>query len=513
MRQLVAEAGWLALGGLLVGGILTAWGIKLIETSVPDTLAEYVTRPQTSWRVMLSAVLATIFCLATVGLLPAIRLSRVNLDALLKSGMGTGQSRKSRRQYGYLVVVEIALALSLVSGATLLLRAALSLHGDLPSQYRQLASAYVPIRPAVGDVRTRRDWSEYLVRQAGREAALVSAATVAIRSPSRRAISVDDPSGVPRVFQTPSMAWGYQVVSSDFLRTMQIPILQGRDFSRGEFSTAHVIVDQHTARLLWPGGNAVGQLVKLDSPRVNAPWLRVIGVAEAPLQRWVTRARLRSLGMRSRDPRPSLGNIWVLNAEDTAMVLPFSRFPNQGGTRFQLYVRGTGDPRRVPVLIRRALSAAGPGVGLLNPVSYEDQLGLRVLREKRDFIAALFGVFALCALALAALGVYAIIAHSVAQRTREFGVRIAVGASSAEIRQLVLRDGNLLALTGIAVGLLITAKSAGLLRAFLFSEYDRHDSPLFAAVALVLFGVAWTASFIPARRATRINPIEALRNE
>ena len=135
------------------------------------------------------------------------------------------------------------------------------------------------------------------------------------------------------------------------------------------------------------------------------------------------------------------------------------------------------------------------------------------MRARHDFMASLFVLFAVFALVLAALGVYGIIAHMVAQRTREFGVRIAIGAGEPEIRGIVLREGNILTLTGIAIGLLMTYQSASWVRLFVFSDYDRYDSRVFGVGALLLFGVAWLASYLPARRAMRINPVEALRND
>lgn len=504
--QLVLESAWLALGGLLLGAVLTAWGMRLVETSVPDTLAEYVTRPQTSWRVAVFAMAATSFCVLTVGLLPAIRLSRVDIDTLLKSGAGTGQSRRARRQYAYLVVAEVAMALALLCGAGLLVQAALSLYRfELPANYRRVALTYIRVNPVRGEVRSHRGWSELVLQQLLRDTAVVSAATTRWQAPSRRAISVDDPGGASREYAT--HRWAYSVVSPDYFRTLGIPILEGRDFSPGEFAEAQVIVDKTTATYLWPGENPVGRLIKLDSSSVDAPWLTVVGVSAVQPDPWQLRGSQRD------DPRPKLGQVWVLNAHDTARVYGSSEGARTCCAGFTLAARTAGDVRRLPGAIRRSLSPAAPSVMFFMPRPYEDMSGIRVRRERHDFIAALFGVFALCALALAALGVYAIVSHTVAQRTREFGVRIAVGATARQIRELVFRDANVLALLGIAIGLLVTARSGGLLRAFLFSDYDRYDSRIFAAAAVALFGVAWVASWIPARRATRINPVEALRND
>ena len=155
----------------------------------------------------------------------------------------------------------------------------------------------------------------------------------------------------------------------------------------------------------------------------------------------------------------------------------------------------------------------GPNITAAWAATWEEWTGIARFRARHDFMASLFGTFAAFALALAALGVYAIIAHMVAQRTREFGVRIAVGAGERDIRELVVREGNILTLSGIAIGLVLTYYTAEYVRAFVFSDWDRYDSRVFAVVAILLFVVAWLASYLPARRAMRINPVEALRSD
>ena len=512
LLQLLAESTWLAVAGLALAALLTAWGMSLVESFTPPVISNYITRPQLSWRVLAFAVLATLCCLLLVGLIPAIRASRVDVNDLLKAGSGTGRTRAGRRQYGVLVIVEVALALSLLSSASLLMLMAAEVRSFNPDHdSRGLVTSFLVLStPDSDDHRTMRQWSERVISDALAVPGIDGAATIRSRSPSRRAISLDDPGGAPRVYRTHT--WGYSVVSPGYLRTMRIPITRGRDFSEGEFAKPAVIVDEHTARCFWPGADPVGTLIKLDSASTHAPWLPVIGVS-GNLSAYFNAIRSRAQPRGCAPPlRP--GNIYVLNASDTTRLQMFERRSGSSYIGFlQLLTRGEGDELRHVLQIRRTFEGMAPEVSSLNTQPWSVRTGVAAFRAKQDFVAALFTLFAVVALALAALGVYAVIAHGVAQRTREFGVRIALGATGADIRALVMREGNLHTLLGILCGVLITWKSAGLLRAVLLSEWDRYDARMFALAALLLFAVAWLASWIPARRATRINPVEALRND
>lgn len=510
VKQLLAESAWLAAGGLALGGLLTAWGMRIVNTSVPPEINDYVTHAQLSWRVLAFAVLATLICLMLVGLVPAIRLSRVNIHELIKSGAGTGKSRSGRRQYGVLVVVEVALALALLSSASLLMSMAVEVRTfDLGHDYKGLVHAIAVVRPdSSHPAETRRAWSDRLIQEVLSIPGVIGAATEASRSPAHRAISVDDPGGAPIVY--PTGMWGYNVVSPDYFRTMRIPMVKGRDFSPGEFAQPVAIIGEQTARCLFHGADPVGRLIKLDSAGGREPWLRIVGVAGRTQARFNADRPYKAL-LEHWCPSPGKtyinASVFVLNANDTTHLSgTYSDF-------IELVVRGPADPRRLPRQIYTGLAHLQPRVRAQYPLTWEQRSGITALRARHDFIAALFTIFALLATGLAALGVYAIIAHTVAQRTREFGVRIAVEAGAREIRELVMREGNILSLLGIAAGLLVTWQFAGLLRAFLFSDWDRYDSRMFAIAAVVLFVTAWLASYIPARRAMRIDPTEALRNE
>lgn len=513
--QLVLESSWLALGGLVLGALLTWWGVGLIEHSVPRSVTDYIGYPSMNWRVMAVGVGVTVLSLALVGLLPALKLSRVDISELIKSGTGTGRSSAARRQYGILVIAEVALALACLCATGLLVRSAATVRKfDYSDDFRGVFYGYVllPVQPT--DTRTRRDMSDAVIQQALKADSVFMVATQSTGAPLRHAISVYDDAGQPVSLGAPN--WSYNIVSPDYFRAELLPIIKGRDFSAGEFSGMPMIVDSVAARSLWPGRDPIGQQVKLDSAHVSAPWYTVIGVTSPRKRYFTTDADMAEFEAAARRNFPNRfrGQIYVLNSLDTARVAA----PALSGQRRQSYMvryvaRSRGNPERAPMRLRAKLLELDPGARVGYPQSWDRATRIRYFLERHDFMATLFVVFSTCALALAAIGVYSIIAHMVAQRTREFGVRIAVGAGEKDIRQMVLKEGNVLTLTGIAVGLLITYKTAGWVRAFVFSDWDRYDSRVFALVAVILFGAAWLASYLPARRAMRINPVEALRNE
>jgi len=501
IQQLVLESAWLAVGGLLLGLLLAAWGIRVAESSMPPMLSEFMVKPQTSWRLFLFAGVVATVCLAIVGLLPAIRISRVDINEVIKASSGTGRTRRSRRQYGALVVAQVGLALALMVGATLLIRTAVGLYAlEVNPVLERMVTAFIRIRPLdPNDRRRLSDISASIVSRAQATKTVANAATSFGRAPLHKTITVDDDGGRPR--EIPVGMYAYSVVSSSYLRTYRMTITKGRDFLDGEFAEQIAIIDERTARFFWPGANPVGRMIKLGSDtRHDEGWLRVVGVVRY-LNVWGTFSRA------NQEERlaSGLGAIYVLNGADTTRI---------GKNNFlQVAVRGTTNIERLPVLLRASLPDASAGVTVSDARQLFSVLRLDAMRQRQDFITALFTTFAALALGLAALGVYAVVSHSVSQRTREIGVRVALGATERDVRQSVLHEGNVLALSGIAVGLILAARTVGLLQAFLRGEDDKYDSWLYAIAAIVLFGVTLLASYVPARRAMRINPVEALRND
>lgn len=203
--------------------------------------------------------------------------------------------------------------------------------------------------------------------------------------------------------------------------------------------------------------------------------------------------------------RTRLGAIYYLpDASDSTRVTGH-RFS------FHLVTRAKHDPSRMPITLKNAVHPLFPGAFVLSG-SMEDALGITADRSRHDFVAMTFGAFAALALALAALGVYGIVAHAVAERKRELGVRIALGATARNVVGAILREGNAVALAGVALGLYLTKDTVIWLHAF-SADGDEYDVVLFATMAAVLFLVAVLAALIPALRATQIDSVESLRSE
>ncbi|MDB4877781.1 MAG: permease [Gemmatimonadetes bacterium] len=495
--QLLVESAVLAGVGLALGLLLTFWGTHVLESRIPPSVAEYVIAPQTSWRVLVFAMIACVVCVILVGLLPAIHVSRVDPNVLLKAGAGTGANKKNRRQYGVMVVAEIGLSLALLSAAAIVVRTAF--------QVRQVHVGYdlAPLtdtwvyRPALKDTVVRHVALANEVLSTVRALPNVAeAALYRFRSVVRNAVTVIDDAGAS--IEIPAPAVGYRIVTPSYFKTFGLPIVKGRDFLDGVPAEPEVIVDKATARALWPNSNPVGARIKLGDFSSTVPWARVVGVVGA-----------------SERPDGVVGPALTRTPDIRAIYyLPVASDSTRTAARnfvYQVVTRAKSDPQRMPVEMLASIRQLHPDA-YVSSHSMEESLGILRRRQSHDFVASTFMVFAALAVSLAALGIYGIVAHSVAERTRELGVRIALGASARDVVGVILREGNAVALAGVAVGLYLTKNTVAWLHAFSV-EGDEYDAPLFAAMALALFLVAVLSALIPALRATRIDPVESLRSE
>jgi putative ABC transport system permease protein len=500
--QLVLESALLAGAGLVLGLVMTFWSMSLLASRIPPRVAMYITAPQTSWRVFAFAMVASVVCVMLVGLLPALRVSHVDPNELLKSGAGTGANKKNRRQYGIMVVAEIGLSLVLLSGAAILVRSAIRLESvKLALDIKPLSLAWLRWTTPRDAVARYADISSEFVSRVRGLPDVDDAAVVFLRGASAATAYGTD--GVPRSIG----ANGYKIVSPSYVRTMHLQILKGRSFLDGYSPEAEVIVDQKSANALWPGVDPIGKQIKLGSVNSREPWVRVVGLAanlEDPAQLITSRAS----GMRS----APLGAVYYLPTANDSLIITIPKGAPPTWTRgfvFQIVTRSKSDHERMPITLRHYLREMGP-TRLVSVDRMDAEVWIE--RASHDFVAAMFSAFATLAIGLAALGIYGVVSHSVAERKREIGVRIALGATARDVLHAVLREGNAMALSGVALGLLLTKYSVGWLQAFSLED-DIYDAPLFAMMAAVLFTVAVLSALAPALRATRIDPVESLRSE
>ncbi|HEY4218743.1 MAG TPA: ABC transporter permease [Gemmatimonadaceae bacterium] len=498
LRHLLTESALLAAAGLGVGLLFTYFGGHLLTASIPPSMGEYVVTPHMSWRVLLFALAATILCLVLIGLAPAVFVSKADPNELLKSGAGTGATKRNRRRYGILVCVEMALALALSSAAALSVRSALFVYqGGVGFDPTMLATGYAGT--AIAQKGTVVHYADELQALANR-VATVDGVTAAAASTTRpvfnNGISIEDAGGV-REFPTPM--YSLTIVSPSYLRTLGFPVIRGRDFYDGERDDGAVIIDEHTAQVLWPNANPIGAQIKFGDLHSALPYVRVVGIlgeqpgfeSEETEGLFASRAR-------------TLGRILYLPGPADTIAVGYS-FP------MSFIARTAKNPEKLPTALRRSFALRGD-VYARSIASMSDALGITRARQSATFISELFALFAALGLALAAFGVYGVVAHSVAERRRELGVRIALGATARDILHAVLRESLVVALGGIAFGLFITKYA----RHYLLSisrDDDIYSATLFGSVALVLLVAAFAAALIPALRATRVDPTESLRSD
>jgi putative ABC transport system permease protein len=498
VMHLMLESALLAAAGVALGLVLTFWGMHLLRASIPESMGYYIVEPQTSWRLFVFAAVAGVACTLLCGLFPALRVSRVDLNDLIKSGAGTGSTRRARRQYGLLIAAEIGFALVLVCGAALLVRAARQLQTEGKAwDQSMLTEVWLRTKLAPGVSRPVADLAADLVSRMRAATDVADAAVITSRPDTDRVVTVTDPGGALRT--VPAAKWGPTIVSPSYFRTMGFEIAHGRDFREGEVgASGSVVIDPQFARTFWPGADAIGRMVKFGAANTPGRWFTVVGIRKP-------------VGLESVDaPGPGIGQAYALALSDDQLT---GRKSAENNPQIELVVRASRNAQRTPM----AVSAALNGDVRVSPLfigTFDEYSGAAARRSNQNFVGFLFALFAVIALALAALGVYGIVSHSVAERRREIGVRIALGSSAREILHVVLREGNVFVLAGTAIGLWLIRDTARLLSQFLqYAEGDIYSVELYLPAALFLFFVAVIAAFIPAHRATKIDPVEALRCE
>ncbi|HEX6852622.1 MAG TPA: ABC transporter permease [Candidatus Polarisedimenticolaceae bacterium] len=485
-RVALAEGALVALGGGALGLVVAAIGVRALRAFAPEDLPR-VADVTMSGRVVLFAVAASLACALLAAAIPAWRALRAQPATVLREAavrvLATPRGVRARRA---LVVSEVALAVVLAAGAVLLVRSALALERLDPGwSPRGVWTARVAlVRARYPD---RAAQAAFFTRLVERVRAIpgVDAAAAVLMRPLSGTVGWDYPHTVEgqdeAAFRSNPYA-NYLAVSPGYFDTVALTRIQGRDFTdEDRADTAPVvIVGESVAQRYWPGASPLGKRLKFGPPDSKQPWREVVGV--------VRDGRYREWGAR----RPDI-------------YAPIS----QGGQyRSDFVVRTSLPPAAIDRAFREAVYALDPQQAVSLPATLETLVDRALARPR--FHAVLLGAFASLAAALAAAGVYGVLGHAIAQRTAEIGVRMALGAPERRVFLGVVGEGVGLAALGSAIGLAVAFAGSGLL-ASLLHGVSRLDPLSLAGSGTAILLLAATASWRPARRASRIDPAAALR--
>jgi putative ABC transport system permease protein len=469
--------------------LLATWAVRALVAAAPVPASIQPLLPAVGtafvWPAALVAAAATIATMVLAGLLPARRVARAAAAAALRDTTRTATPATHRVRQA-LVVAEIALACVLVVNAGLLARSferLQSFDAGFDASPRTLAGRIVP---APAKYRSPEHLAALYDRVLERAAAIPGVTRAALTSilpfGGDNDMSIEIEGRPPATLdQDDPVAW-YRLVSSDHLRVMGIPLARGRAFQPVEPAPV-VIVNETMAARYWPGQDAIGRRVRWDN---EAPWATVVGIAR---------------DMRSRGPlEPPVVELYVpygLQAERGMWVLLQTK---SAGANAAALAQG----------LRDAVRAVDPDLPVA-AIATLDEMAARQIAQPR-FVAVLTALFGTLALVLAAAGIYGVLAYSVAQRTAEIGVRMALGARARDVVSLVVGQAARLALAGVALGAAGALGASRGVRTLLF-EVSPADPPTFAITIAALAVTAAAAAYLPARRATRIDPVVAMRNE
>ena len=489
IRQLLSESLVLAICGGLAGVLLAYWLIELLVAMAPSDIPR-LDEVRLSGAVLLVSLLCTVLTTLIFGLLPALSASRLNLNETMNEASARlTNTRSGNRLRGGLVVGQVALTIVLLAGAMLILRSFVNLmnvqlgfdpRNVLSMQLRTTGSKYTTVE-------ARREFFRLLIERVEAQPGVIAASGVLIRplegtvgwdmSYAVESQSIDD--------ARKNAISNFETITPHYFRTFGVPLKAGREFEANDKADKPPVVivsETMAAKYFGSPAAAVGKRLKLDPEDVNEQWRSIVGVAGDVRYRELQTTRL---------------DLYVPHAQSRPTLNHFA-------------VRTTLDPVMVLALVRRELAVIDPQLAVSRLATMDELAAAQLARPR--FNAVLLNWLAGLAMLLAALGIFGVTAYGVAQRTGELGLRIALGAPPRNIMGLVVRQGIKLAALGVLLGLVGAFSLMRWLTSLLYGV-SATDPLTFAVITLLPMIIAALACWLPALRATKVDPLEALRSE
>jgi predicted permease len=513
IRQMLTESVLLSFGAGILGLLFSIWGIKLFVAISPQWF------PHTKVISIDSRVLWFTFAISVLtgilfGLAPALRASKTDLNDSLKEGGRSSASGSRHRTRSALVVVEVAMALVLLVGAGLMMNTLIRvLRADPGFNPNKLVTLEVRLigRKYLDDSQWEKTSLDLITPKIGDFCRELLVRVKAL--PGVDSAAVID--WVPMSDDGWPLGYGFTIagrptgtsgeqpqallsaVSADYFRVMQIPLLRGRQLTEHDFRTAPwiVVINQAMAKKYWPNQDPIGQVITVNQDLISAEEQprEIVGVA----------GNVRQLAA-DRDPVPEVYFPYLQQPAHCFAYQTETRLHKSLIVKTSLATRSLVDSLRTAVI---ELDKDSPVFGVR---TVQEVVSSSSHMER--FYTILLGIFAAIALLLAAIGIYGVISYSVSERRHEIGLRVALGAQSSQVLQLVVKEGLLLSLIGVAIGLVASFGAAPLIGSFLYGVKP-HDPPTLILVSIFLVGITALATYIPARRAMMVDPIVTLRHE
>jgi putative ABC transport system permease protein len=489
MRQLFTESTMLALTGGAVGVLVAIWGLAAITKLLPGDFPR-LNEIHLDLRILGFTFAASVLTGILFGLAPALQISRADVqESIRETGRGTSGSRRQSRFRQALIAGEVALCVVLLAGAGLLFRSFLRLQsvntGFVSEQV--LTARLTPSGPNFTQQADFNKFYTQVLEKIGAVPGVIDAGII-----NNLPLNPGPTTGFRvegRPITTPDK-WpmvNYRTVSPNYFRAMSIPVVQGRAYTDRDDTNAPLvmIINQQTAREIFPDENPVGKRITFGNTDQNQQpvWFEIVGVV----------ANVRSLELRE-EPE---AEIYFSSLQDYWPAM-------------SLVVRSSVEPSSLSASVRQVVNEVDKSVPV-SQVNTMDHVVSESITQPR-FNLFLLGLFSTVAMLLSAAGIYGVTAYTVTQRTHELGIRLALGAQVSDVLKMILGQGMAVIGVGLVLGLVAAFWLMRLLRSLLFGVGE-NDLLTFVAITLVLLIVALIACYIPARRATKVDPLEALRTE